>query len=107
MPTTRQYRMLGIPKGLRICERKRMLRERIRNSQGGICFYCKSILDTCTMDHIIPKSKLKKKFRYARNDLNNLVMACKKCNEAKGSMLINPSTKEGISLPINFNRRFE
>lgn len=60
--------------------RKRKIRSKL--TRKCMCFYCKrnfhkSIL---TLDHKIPKS------RGGSNKLQNLVAACKQCNNKKGSM---------------------
>ena len=47
------------------------------------CFYCETLLtrDQATVDHRIPWSK------GGRNDPLNVVIACNKCNQAKGDAL--------------------
>lgn len=49
--------------------------------QSGLCFYCgKSVsLESATKDHRVPISK------GGSNEMSNLVMACPRCNIAKGS----------------------
>ena len=48
------------------------------------CFYCGKPLDiaTRTIDHVIPRS------RGGSNRKENLVPACRPCNEAKGALTI-------------------
>ena len=59
------------------------------NSQ---CQYCANYfpLDKLTMDHVIPKS------RGGKNTWDNLVAACKKCNQQKGSR----TPKESGMIPL-------
>lgn len=63
--------------------------------QGGLCFYCRRPVrdprvtayapgesqpaDLATVDHRIPRSQL-----YGRHVPDNLVMACRGCNDLKG-----------------------
>ena len=56
------------------------------------CQYCGNYfpLDKLTMDHVIPKS------RGGKNTWENLVAACKKCNQKKGSR----TTKESGMVPL-------
>lgn len=51
---------------------------------GDFCFYCGVELDenTRTVDHVIPLS------RGGLNKLDNCVLACKTCNEAKGDQAL-------------------
>lgn len=50
--------------------------------QSNRCVYCNCILtlDTATIDHIKPRSK------GGTDHPTNLILACKKCNVAKGNM---------------------
>lgn len=60
--------------------------------QGGCCYYCGILMNfargifgepcdnTATIEHKIPKS------RGGNNSSENLVLACNKCNNDKGSM---------------------
>ena len=56
------------------------------------CQYCANYfpLDKLTMDHVIPKS------RGGKNTWENLVAACKKCNQKKGSR----TPKESGMIPL-------
>jgi 5-methylcytosine-specific restriction endonuclease McrA len=49
----------------------------------GQCQYCdkKLTIKDCTIDHVIPKSK------GGKHTWNNVVIACRKCNQKKGSKL--------------------
>ena len=51
---------------------------------GGNCQYCsKNIpLSEATIDHVIPKS------RGGKNEWENITLACAKCNQKKGSRLL-------------------
>lgn len=65
-------------------------RWRLWRDHRGACFYCKrrTLLSDChkaeplfaTVDHVIPVS------RGGANVYENLVLACRVCNEQKGSM---------------------
>ena len=48
------------------------------------CHYCETELtvDTFVIDHKIPSSKLKT--REEKQEMDNLVLACKSCNSQKG-----------------------
>ena len=82
-------------------------RSRIKDSRGGYnrkvyitlwlqakgfdlgpapCYYCGCdvTIDSFVIDHIIPQSQLKT--RAEKQDINNLVIACKSCNLRKASM---------------------
>lgn len=72
---------------------------------GGRCAYCNLRRDSITtffeIDHFIPKKVFEGKRDDLLTDYNNLVLACKKCNLAKGKKF------EGdISLPDPKNERF-
>ena len=45
---------------------------------GGVCVYCESP-DHPTIDHVVPRS------RGGTDELSNLVLACRRCNSAKGA----------------------
>lgn len=61
---------------------------KLHYAHGGVCFYCgrRTVLrpkhppiDLCaTRDHILPRS------RGGSNELFNMVLACRACNEEKG-----------------------
>ena len=61
------------------CNKKELLKK-----TNGKCFYCGKKLrpHETTRDHVIPIS------RKGTNQKENLVPSCKKCNSAKGSMLL-------------------
>jgi len=64
----------GIPKyTIKFC------RSSIYERDKGICQYCEKKINKfdATLDHIIPKS------RGGRNNWNNIVFCCKKCNDKK------------------------
>jgi len=54
----------------------------------GECQYCGIALSisACTIDHVIPKSK------GGTHDWENVVLACAKCNQQKGSRLLENSS---------------
>jgi len=63
----------------RSSDAKRMFREGIKARDGHKCVYCGST-ENLTVDHIRPKSK------GGTDTADNLVTACRPCNQAKGSM---------------------
>lgn len=72
---------------------------------GGRCAYCdlhyESITTWFEVDHFIPRNAFKGIRDDLLTDYDNLVLACKKCNLAKGTKF------EGdISLPVPTNERF-
>ena len=54
----------------------------IKIRKNNYYWYCGKIMATkeLTKDHVFPRSK------GGRNEMNNLIMACKTCNSSKGSM---------------------
>ena len=60
------------------------------------CQYCANHFsdDKLTMDHMIPKS------RGGKNTWENLVAACKKCNQRKGSRTIKESGMVPLRIPF-------
>lgn len=58
-------------------------KRRILLRQDKSCFYCgkKLTLSSSTLDHCIPKSK------GGSDDFDNLVLACKKCNQDKADKI--------------------
>ena len=60
------------------------------------CQYCANYFPVykLTMDHVVPKS------RGGKNTWNNLVAACKKCNQKKGSRTIKESGMIPLKKPI-------
>lgn len=63
-----------------MCKRRRELRESLL-AVTPRCFYCQRPLerDTATLDHLHPRSK------GGTDDPENLVLACRPCNRAKGA----------------------
>lgn len=57
------------------------------------CFYCGTDLklNFCTIDHKVPRKK------QGKNDKNNIVLCCSKCNKLKGSVFDYVHFKEIIS----------
>ena len=72
---------------------------------GGRCAYCNLHQDSISMshqiDHFIPQDAFKGKRNDLLTDYGNLVLACGKCNRAKGSKF-----DGDISLPNPKNERF-
>ena len=71
-------------------------RQNIAWRDNNQCQYCGNhfSLDNLTMDHVIPKS------RGGKNTWENLVAACKKCNQKKGSRTIKESGMIPLKKPI-------
>ena len=63
----------------RSSDAKRMWRDSIKARDGYKCVYCGSS-ENLTVDHVRPKSK------GGTDTADNLVTACRPCNQAKGSM---------------------
>jgi 5-methylcytosine-specific restriction endonuclease McrA len=63
----------------RSSDAKRMFREGIKARDGYKCVYCGSS-ENLTVDHVRPRSK------GGTDTADNLVTACRPCNQAKGSM---------------------
>jgi 5-methylcytosine-specific restriction endonuclease McrA len=58
--------------------------------QKGKCYYCsKKVGERYDVDHVIPVS------RGGRNDISNLVIACKPCNQSKGGRMPHEWAKGG------------
>ncbi|MBA66248.1 MAG: HNH endonuclease [Candidatus Marinimicrobia bacterium] len=53
-------------------------RKNIISRDGGVCQYCGSIALPLTIDHVLPKG------RGGQDSWDNLVAACKPCNQKKG-----------------------
>jgi len=65
----------------RSSDAKRMWREGIKSRDNHSCVYCGST-NNLTIDHIRPRS------RGGPTTSSNCVTACRSCNLAKGSMLV-------------------
>ena len=61
---------------------RKLLVSEALTQQNGACQYCKEPLprSRATADHKIPRC------RYGRDTKENIVAACKSCNQAKGSL---------------------
>jgi 5-methylcytosine-specific restriction endonuclease McrA len=61
----------------------RRMRRCVIGRDGNICRYCCKMIDEAhlTVDHVIPFS------RGGRTVIDNLVVACKRCNQKKGNYL--------------------
>jgi len=63
----------------------RAARKALSDLQGGVCFYCQTRLTTKThIDQFISWSK------HANNSIENLVLACERCNSSKTDYLATP-----------------
>ena len=73
------------------CNRTNLLQR-----DGHQCQYCAKFFETkeLTIDHVIPKS------RGGKNTWDNLVIACKKCNQRKGSKTPKESQMFPLKKPI-------
>lgn len=63
----------------RSSDAKRMWRDEIKLRDNNRCVYCGSTKDL-TIDHVRPRSK------GGETTAENCVTACRRCNQAKGSM---------------------
>jgi hypothetical protein len=60
-------------------------RKALSGLQGGVCFYCQTHLSTKShIDHFIPWSKC------SNDAIENLVLACERCNSSKTDYLATP-----------------
>ena len=64
----------------RASDAKRMWMENILARDNHTCHYCGST-ENLTLDHIVPRAR-----GGARWDANNVITACRCCNQAKGTM---------------------
>ena len=66
-----------------VSRRKRPSKKTIWTRDKGKCQYCEKDLTIkdCTIDHVIPKS------RNGLHTWDNVVIACRKCNQKKGNKL--------------------
>ena len=53
--------------------------KQLYEEQGGLCFYCKGVLDKYHIEHMIPLS------RSGMHDIKNIVLSCPTCNLRKGA----------------------
>jgi 5-methylcytosine-specific restriction endonuclease McrA len=75
MPHSRKYKRMKSNK-------RKLIKSILWDSQPHQCAYCKKpFLDKseATLDHIVPKC------RAGTDDLSNLCLACKECNDAKAN----------------------
>lgn len=72
--------------------KSRTKRQEIRlalfNKYNQRCFYCHKLLtlDSMTLDHRIPRAKIKEQQLFSNELQDNLVPTCQGCNKRKGSM---------------------
>jgi len=60
---------------------------------GSCCFWCECLLplDILTLDHLMPKSK------GGSNNMENLRLSCRRCNQSRGNSLFPPPQKNKSS----------
>ena len=76
LPTPNHY--LQLLRAMTSSEAKRLWRREIKESFGNKCVYCGST-NNLTIDHVHPRTL------GGKDEASNLVCACRKCNQAKGS----------------------
>jgi 5-methylcytosine-specific restriction endonuclease McrA len=79
------------------------LRERLIAVDGGRCAYCQTAVENTgqplTIDHIIPQAQ------GGQTDFGNLCFACRRCNEYKGKVTVQPPPHSSkISLELQSKR---
>ena len=67
---------------LKASDAQRLWRSNIFVRDGYMCTYCGST-ENLTIDHIVPRAK-----GGARWDADNCTTACRRCNQAKGTMSV-------------------
>ena len=88
IPAATETDKVGPPPGKRPRHHSRKRRTRrivaaLIERDGDLCAYCRQPFDEerpATVDHVVPRS------RGGSNELDNLVAACRPCNQAKGAM---------------------
>lgn len=78
MPLDNPSDYLFLLKAMTSSQAKRMWRDAIKEHWHCQCAYCGS-QDDLTLDHVKPK------MRGGRDTARNVVAACRRCNQAKGS----------------------
>ncbi|MFE0778784.1 HNH endonuclease [Streptomyces sp. NPDC058861] len=81
-------------------KRRRLLKSRLAERDGAVCFWCRSpfgpALEGATLDHLVPRSHVHTWAQAA------LVLACAPCNEAKADtlpqVLLRPAVAYGPGL---------
>jgi 5-methylcytosine-specific restriction endonuclease McrA len=60
---------------------------------GSCCFWCERLLplDLLTLDHLIPTSK------GGSNNMENLRLSCRHCNQSRGNSLFPPAQRHKSS----------
>lgn len=70
----------------------------LRKKQQNVCFYCKkSLKRSCTKDHYIPLAK------GGENKIENIVLACQKCNVAKANTMPLLSIRDAWNTSLKSN----
>lgn len=80
---------------------KRRKRTLLFWKQGGKCFYCRNAfpIEKLTIDHLMPLSKGGSGLR-----IENLVLACSPCNNAKGARLIGSGVRADTTAYQDYTR---
>ena len=78
------------------CLRSNCTRKNVMNRDNFTCQYCAKELTSSalTLDHVMPRS------RGGKNTWTNLVAACKKCNQKKGSQTPEEAGMKLIRKPV-------
>jgi len=70
----------------------------LKKKQQNVCFYCKKLLKKdCTKDHYIPLSN------GGKNEIENIVLACQKCNCGKANSMPLMSIKDAWNTSLKSN----
>jgi len=79
-----------------VCRSKRPSKKTVWSRDKGQCQYClkKLTVKDCTIDHVIPKSKA------GKHTWENVVIACRKCNQKKGNKLPNECNMFPYTAPV-------
>ncbi len=79
------------------------LRLRLTEADGSRCVYCQTAIENTgqplTVDHITPQA------HGGQNDFDNLCLACRRCNEYKGSATSAPDPLTGKETVLFHPRR--
>ena len=90
--------LMGISILLEKDVRRRLSRKNILIRDNNICQYCGEGGNALTIDHIYPK------FRGGKDTWENLVCACKNCNQKKGNRTPQEANMPLIKTPKRPNR---
>lgn len=80
-----------------------VLRQQLTEADGNRCVYCQTAVENTgqplTIDHIIPQAQ------GGQNSIDNLCLACRRCNEYKGRTVIAPDPLTGEDAALFHPRR--